>query len=106
MIAARRCLQHKTSCPAIGGAVVQQPKLATFSIRPPPAIHVVYDQPGSHAAIIDPVLDYDAKSGRIQPQRPAIAGLSPPAADLQWILETMPMPTTCPPPPGYSRQAG
>lgn len=33
-----------------------------------PATHtisyVVYDQPGGHAAIIDPVLDYDAKAGR------------------------------------------
>ena len=26
--------------------------------------HVVYDAPGSHAAIVDPVLDYDPKSGR------------------------------------------
>lgn len=26
--------------------------------------YVVYDQPGGHAAIIDPVLDYDPKSGR------------------------------------------
>lgn len=27
--------------------------------------HVVYDQAGGHAAIIDPVLDYDPKSGRL-----------------------------------------
>ena len=26
--------------------------------------YVVYDQPGGHAAIIDPVLDYDPKSGK------------------------------------------
>ena len=26
--------------------------------------YVVYDQPGSACAIIDPVLDYDPKSGR------------------------------------------
>ena len=26
--------------------------------------YVVYDRPGGHAAVIDPVLDYDPKSGR------------------------------------------
>ncbi len=28
--------------------------------------YVIYDEPGGHAAIVDPVLDYDPKSGRTQ----------------------------------------
>ena len=27
--------------------------------------HVVYDEVGGHGAVIDPVLDFDARSGRI-----------------------------------------
>ncbi len=52
--------------------------------------YVVYDRDGGHAAIVDPVLDYDAKAGRTR-TRSAEAlvdfvrahGLS-----VQWILET------------------
>lgn len=35
----------------------RDPVTSTFS-------YVVYDTPGGHAAIIDPVLDYDAPSAR------------------------------------------
>ena len=31
--------------------------------------HVVFEAPGSPAIIIDPVLDYDPKSGRTRPMR-------------------------------------
>jgi glyoxylase-like metal-dependent hydrolase (beta-lactamase superfamily II) len=52
--------------------------------------HVVYDAPGGHAAVIDPVLDYDPKSGRT---RTAAADrisdfLRQQALTLDWILET------------------
>ncbi|WP_024304417.1 MBL fold metallo-hydrolase [Pseudogulbenkiania sp. MAI-1] len=52
--------------------------------------YVVYDRPGGHAAIIDPVLDYDAKAGRTGTASAgrirdfvAAQGLS-----VDWILET------------------
>jgi glyoxylase-like metal-dependent hydrolase (beta-lactamase superfamily II) len=52
--------------------------------------HVVYDRPGGHAAIIDPVLGYEPKAGRI-----ATAAADKVAAfvrsqtlTVQWILET------------------
>lgn len=54
------------------------------------ASHVVYDQAGGHAAVIDPVLDYDAKSGRTS----SVAAdqiaqfLREQALTLAWILET------------------
>jgi len=52
--------------------------------------YVVYDHDGGHAAIVDPVLDYDPKSGRTST---ASAGrlqdfLQEHALTLDWILET------------------
>jgi glyoxylase-like metal-dependent hydrolase (beta-lactamase superfamily II) len=54
------------------------------------ASHVVYDQAGGHAAVIDPVLDYDAKSGRTSTvAADQIAQfLREQALTLAWILET------------------
>lgn len=70
---------------------MQQPKLATFfDPATATASHVVYDQPGGHAAIIDPVLDYDAKSGRTSSRsaRQFLDFLHAHQLTLQWILET------------------
>lgn len=70
---------------------MQQPKLATFfDPATATATHVVYDQPGGHAAIIDPVLDYDAKSGRTSSRnaRQLLDFLQAQQLTLQWILET------------------
>lgn len=70
---------------------MQQPKLATFfDPATATATHVVYDQPGGHAAIIDPVLDYDAKSGRTSRRnaRQLLDFLHAQQLTLQWILET------------------
>lgn len=52
--------------------------------------HVVYDAPGGHAAIIDPVLDYDPKSGRTShAQAEAIvAFVRARGLVVDWILET------------------
>ena len=52
--------------------------------------YVVYDAPGGHAAIIDPVLDYDAKSGRTQTRCAdrLIQFIRTGKLTLDWILET------------------
>jgi glyoxylase-like metal-dependent hydrolase (beta-lactamase superfamily II) len=52
--------------------------------------YVVYDRPGGHAAIIDPVLDYDPKSGRTQTQSAQrLIGFAREAGlAVEWILET------------------
>lgn len=52
--------------------------------------HVVYDQAGGHAAVIDPVLDFDAASGRTSHQSAdeVIAFVRAQGLQLDWILET------------------
>src|SRR5450830_1708902 len=54
------------------------------------ATHVVYDEKGGHAAVIDPVLDYDPKSGRTQTQHAdlILQFLQAHELTLSWILET------------------
>lgn len=54
------------------------------------ATHVVYDRRNGHAAVIDPVLDYDAKAGRIRTTNAdrVLALLASHGLTLQWILET------------------
>lgn len=54
------------------------------------ATHVVYDQEGGCAAVIDPVLEYDHKSGRTQSNQAdlIIQFLSKKKLQLLWILET------------------
>ncbi|WP_174875031.1 MBL fold metallo-hydrolase [Vogesella oryzae] len=52
--------------------------------------YVLYDHPGGHAAIIDPVLDYDPKAGRISygnAQR-LVDFVHAQGVQLEWILET------------------
>jgi glyoxylase-like metal-dependent hydrolase (beta-lactamase superfamily II) len=52
--------------------------------------YVVFDVPGGHAAVIDPVLDFDAKSGRsstLQADR-IIGFVHAQALQLDWIIET------------------
>lgn len=52
--------------------------------------HVVYDESGGHAAVIDPVLDFDPKSGRISHLRAdeVIAFVQRHQLRVDWILET------------------
>ena len=52
--------------------------------------YVVYDAPGGHAAVIDPVLDYDPKSGRTKTLSAdkLIAFIRAKALTTDWILET------------------
>lgn len=52
--------------------------------------YVVYDQPGGHAVVIDPVLDFDAPGARIRTDHvQAVADfLSKQRLALDWILET------------------
>lgn len=52
--------------------------------------HLVYDRAGGKAAIIDPVLDYDGKSGRTSSANAdrLIATLKALDLQLEWILET------------------
>ncbi|MES2105579.1 MAG: MBL fold metallo-hydrolase [Pseudomonadota bacterium] len=52
--------------------------------------YVVYDKPGGHAAIIDPVLDYDPKSGRTGTSSAdqLIAYVQQQSLGVDWILET------------------
>ena len=52
--------------------------------------YVVYDKPGGHAAVVDPVLDYDPKSGRTAtdgPQR-LVDFVRQENLTVDWILET------------------
>jgi glyoxylase-like metal-dependent hydrolase (beta-lactamase superfamily II) len=52
--------------------------------------HVVYDAEGGHAAVIDPVLNYDHKSGRTrQTSNDAVIGfVRAHSLTVDWILET------------------
>ncbi len=52
--------------------------------------HVVYDAPGGHAAIIDPVLDYDPKAGRTSTASAdaVLAFIVAERLTVDWILET------------------
>jgi glyoxylase-like metal-dependent hydrolase (beta-lactamase superfamily II) len=54
------------------------------------ASHVVFDETGGHAAVIDPVLDYDAKAGRTSTLAAdqIVHFLREHHLTLQWILET------------------
>ena len=62
---------------------VFDPNTSTFT-------HVVYDQVGGHAAIIDPVLDYDASSGCTSTRSAdqVLAFVHQHSLTVQWILET------------------
>jgi glyoxylase-like metal-dependent hydrolase (beta-lactamase superfamily II) len=52
--------------------------------------YVVFDEPGGHCAIIDPVLDYDPKAGRTKYSSAdkLIAFIKSKNLTLDWILET------------------
>ncbi|MBV5337065.1 MAG: MBL fold metallo-hydrolase, partial [Deltaproteobacteria bacterium] len=52
--------------------------------------YVVYDETGGHAAVIDPVLDYDPKSGRTSTRSAdrITSFLTEQRLTLDWILET------------------
>ena len=52
--------------------------------------YVVYDQPGGHCALVDSVLDYDAKSGRTSTRSAdaLLAFVAQQSLTVQWILET------------------
>ena len=54
------------------------------------ATHVVFDEIGGHAAVIDPVLDYDPKSGRTRTESAdkILAFLKQHQLQLEWLLET------------------
>lgn len=52
--------------------------------------HVVYDHAGGHAAIVDPVLDFDARSGRTAHTRAdeVISFVRAQNLTVDWVLET------------------
>lgn len=52
--------------------------------------YVVYDQPGGRAAIVDPVLDYDPKSGRTATRsaQKLVDFIHEQALTVDWLLET------------------
>ncbi|XZG69842.1 MBL fold metallo-hydrolase [Chitinibacteraceae bacterium HSL-7] len=52
--------------------------------------YVVFDEPGGHAAIIDPVLDFDPKSGRISTGSAMriVEFVRQQALAVDWVLET------------------
>ena len=52
--------------------------------------HVVFEAPGSPAIIIDPVLDYDPKSGRTRPisADAVVEFVQANSLSVEWILET------------------
>ncbi|SMC23157.1 Glyoxylase, beta-lactamase superfamily II [Andreprevotia lacus DSM 23236] len=68
-----------------------QPKVQTFfDPRTSTFSYVVYEQAGGHAAIIDPVLDYDPKSGRTgsRSAQQLADFVRQQQLTLDWILET------------------
>lgn len=54
------------------------------------ATHIVFDAPGGHAAVIDPVLNYEPKSGRTTTRSAdqVLEFLTANDLTLQWLLET------------------
>ncbi|BBB64613.1 MBL fold metallo-hydrolase [Undibacterium sp. YM2] len=54
------------------------------------ATHIVFDAPGGQAAVIDPVLNYEPKSGRTTTKSAdqVLAFLATNNLQLQWLLET------------------
>mgnify|MGYP002360784958 CR=1 FL=1 len=54
------------------------------------ATHLVFDHDGGHAAVIDPVLDYDPKSGRTKTKSADVVleALQAHQLKLEWIIET------------------
>ncbi len=52
--------------------------------------YVVFDQPGGHCAIVDPVLDYDSKAGRTRTTSASkvVDFVRAQQLTVQWILET------------------
>ena len=52
--------------------------------------YVVFEQPGGHCAIVDPVLDYDPKAGRTRTAsaRKVVDFVRAQQLTVQWILET------------------
>lgn len=61
----------------------RDPLTSTFS-------HIVYDAPGGHAAIVDPVLDYDGSSARTRTTLAdqLLAFVRKHELKVEWILET------------------
>ena len=61
-----------------------------FDVATGTATHIVYDQEGGTAAVIDPVLEFDHKSGRTQSTQAKliIQFLNDKKLTLAWILET------------------
>ncbi|MBR7801130.1 MBL fold metallo-hydrolase [Undibacterium fentianense] len=61
-----------------------------FDPRTFTATYLVFDVEGGHAAVIDPVLDYDPKSGRTKTESAdqILAALKQHHLQLDWILET------------------
>jgi glyoxylase-like metal-dependent hydrolase (beta-lactamase superfamily II) len=67
------------------------PLVAGFYHEPTGSIAYVLQDPGSaHAAIIDPVLDYDEKSGRVSTESAdaVIAAVKARGLTIDWILDT------------------
>lgn len=60
--------------------------------------YVVYDHAGGSAAVIDPVLDFDAPSGRTSTSgaERIIEFLRAKNLSVEWVLETHAHATTCP----------
>ncbi|MCC5857903.1 MAG: MBL fold metallo-hydrolase [Ectothiorhodospiraceae bacterium] len=52
--------------------------------------YVVYDEPGGHAAVVDPVLDYDNKSGRTSTEsaQQLVDCVRAHRLTVDWVLET------------------
>ena len=72
-------------------AALPSPQVESFFHAPTNTFtHVVYDQRGGHAAIIDPVMDFDPASGRTSytSVQAVIDFIADQQLTLQWILET------------------
>jgi glyoxylase-like metal-dependent hydrolase (beta-lactamase superfamily II) len=63
---------------------------AFFDAATSTVTYVAYDRPGGHAVIVDPVLDFDAKSGRTSTASAdqVVAFVREHRLTLAWILET------------------
>jgi glyoxylase-like metal-dependent hydrolase (beta-lactamase superfamily II) len=82
-------------------SIQRRPVLIAMNVKPPRVqsffdeatstfTHVVFDEPGGHGAIVDPVLDFDASSGRTSHTSAdaVIEFVRSQGLTIDWILET------------------
>ena len=77
------------------------PSVSGFYHEPTGSIaYIVRDPASAHAAIVDPVLDFDEKAGRVSTEAAdaLLDAIRKDGLKIDWILDTHPTPTISPRP--------